>query len=110
MITYEMVDEGIKHGIIKILEKHFLCPRVVCQIGEDCFCLSLDYTTGDHVNNITNFLLDHTRKEIILNILKRLDDIFKDDDNSFRYSYYEDYLRKESKWYAKCENEKSDDV
>lgn len=89
MITIDMIDEALANDYIIIREKP-TDHTPICQIGSYWFY----FVTGDHDEySMINYLINHTRIEVINDIYSALQAIFEDDDVSFEYSYYEYYLK-----------------
>lgn len=90
MITIKMIDDGLMNGYIKIREESITSGIPVCQIGSYWFY----FATGDpDDHSMLNYLLNHTRKEVVNDIYNAMQAIFEDDDVSYEYSYYEYYLK-----------------
>lgn len=106
MITFDMIDNGLINGYVKIREESVMSEKPVCQIGLYWFY----FATGDPDEySMINYLLNHTRKEVVNDICNALQAIFEDDNVSFEYSYYETYLN-EKLILNKTENSDDDEI
>jgi len=99
MITIEMIDKGIKQGIIRIDDTSIFqrysvrigIPIPICRIGEYWFYFAGQ--EGEECLSSTNYLLDNKREDIVKKIYDALNDLKYESYDE--YCYYE-WILKES--------------
>ena len=89
MITKQMVDDGIKYGIIRIEDKLGI---PVCRIGNYWFYFAGH--EGDACLSALNYILGKSREEIVDEIYNVLDDFMQPESIELHdeYKYYDWYL------------------
>ena len=111
MITLEMIDKGLEYDIIKI-EDTGEYPGIgkngipICRIGENWFYFA--GMEGECCNGVNNYLLNHTREEVIMQIYETLLDFNQSRWGEYadEYSYYDWYLCEQLKRRGVLLNEK----
>lgn len=102
MITIEMIEEGIRQGIIRIEDTSTLPLSAVeigtpiCRIGEYWFYFAGQ--EGEECLGATNFLLNSKRDDIVRQIYDALSGFSSNDGELYdEYCYYEWYLKERLK-------------